>query len=404
MLSHAGRGVAALLALAMLLALGCASTPPPPPPTYNSAQLGSGSFSQAVDGFLLVLDASGSMSNYTHIGRTREARGYEIVNAVATSMIASIPELSFQSGVRSFGQGNCLPAAESSLLTGMSKFSRGSAQAAVDQIACSGGPSPLGSAFEAAITDFAEIGGKKAVIVVSDGLQMGSDDIRAAAQMHAETGACIYAVQVGDSPAGRAFLEKVVATANCGSVVSARELQDSRAMGDFVTMALLARSAARPTPPAPPADSDGDGVTDDKDKCPGTPRNAPVDENGCELEGVKTTEEGTWTVSGEVLFASNRAELRPEARRVLDQIADFLERNEAISVTIEGHTDSMGSEAHNQDLSQRRAQAAVDYIAGQGVAASRLGAVGKGESEPTAPNDTPENRAKNRRVEFIPSR
>jgi OOP family OmpA-OmpF porin len=234
---------------------------------------------------------------------------------------------------------------------------------------------------------------------------MGSHDIRAAAQMHAETGACIYAVQVGESEAGRAFLEKVVAAATCGKVVSARELQDSGAMADFVTMALLSRSAATSTPAQPkPADSDGDGVSDDKDKCPGTKRGAPVDADGCELADVQTSEEGTWRVSGEVLFGSNSAELRPEAQRVLSQIADFLQRNESIRVTIEGHTDSMGSEAHNQDLSQRRAQAAVDYIAAQGVAAARLSAVGKGESQPTAPNDTPENRAKNRRVEFIPSR
>jgi len=91
---------------------------------------------------------------------------------------------------------------------------------------------------------------------------------------------------------------------------------------------------------------------------------------------------------------------------VLDEAARILQENTSLQVTVEGHTDSIGTDAYNQKLSERRAQAVKQYLVSQGVAADRLETVGKGETAPIAPNttdagkDNPEGRAMNRRAEL----
>ena len=100
-----------------------------------------------------------------------------------------------------------------------------------------------------------------------------------------------------------------------------------------------------------------------------------------------------------VTFAFDRAEIRPASRAILDQAADRLRQCGRERLQVEGHTDSIGSDVYNQDLSERRARAVRDYLAGKGVGDGRISAVGYGESRPVATNDTPEGRALNRRVE-----
>ena len=84
----------------------------------------------------------------------------------------------------------------------------------------------------------------------------------------------------------------------------------------------------------------------------------------------------------------------------LDQVADVLSQYNQTYIDVYGHTDSMGSDAYNQSLSERRAQAVADYLASHGVVAARLGTRGYGETQPIASNDTEEGRAANRRVEI----
>jgi outer membrane protein OmpA-like peptidoglycan-associated protein len=145
-----------------------------------------------------------------------------------------------------------------------------------------------------------------------------------------------------------------------------------------------------PPPPPPPApkDSDGDGVFDDADQCPGTPAGAKVDARGCEeqliLRGVN--------------FEFGSAKLTPRDEQLLDSVATILAQRERFNVEVRGHTDNIGSEAFNLGLSQRRAESVRDYLISKGVPAERLTAVGKGLSDPIAPNDTEEGRALNRRV------
>ena len=103
-------------------------------------------------------------------------------------------------------------------------------------------------------------------------------------------------------------------------------------------------------------------------------------------------------VTRQVQFKLDSAELTDADKVTLDEVAANLTRLKFVSGTVVGHTDSSGSEAYNQKLSERRAQSVATYLEGKGIAVGRLAASGAGESEPIADNKTAEGRAQNRRV------
>jgi len=107
------------------------------------------------------------------------------------------------------------------------------------------------------------------------------------------------------------------------------------------------------------------------------------------------------TLSGSVLFASNRAVLLPEARTRLDQVAEVLLTTRERNLTVEGYTDSQGSVNYNLDLSQRRADAVRSYLVERGYQGDLIQAHGLGKGNPVADNASAEGRANNRRVEII---
>jgi outer membrane protein OmpA-like peptidoglycan-associated protein len=147
-----------------------------------------------------------------------------------------------------------------------------------------------------------------------------------------------------------------------------------------------------------PMDSDGDGVYDGIDQCPGTPAGTTVNALGC---AVLFKEEQKTIVLKDVNFEHDSADLTPQSTAFLDSVVVSMTRIVTeLRVEVAGHTDSTGSAASNQTLSQRRAQAVRDYLVRKGVEASRVIAKGYGESEPIADNTTPLGRAKNRRVEL----
>ena len=173
-----------------------------------------------------------------------------------------------------------------------------------------------------------------------------------------------------------------------------------------------------------PLDSDGDGVADYMDKCPDTPKGAPVDSSGCPLDsdgdgvadymdkcpgtpaGAKVDSDGCLQelTLRNVTFANNSAKLTAQAEGVLAPIAKVLKgRPDIKTVSVVGHTDSSGSESYNQKLSEARAQAVADYLSNAGVSAN-VTAKGMGESSPVASNATAEGRAQNRRVELSVSK
>ncbi|MDR5898363.1 OmpA family protein [Halomonas vilamensis] len=169
-----------------------------------------------------------------------------------------------------------------------------------------------------------------------------------------------------------------------------------------------------------PLDSDGDGVPDYRDQCPGTPAGVAVDAKGCPLDsdgdgvpdyrdqcpdtpaGVEVNALGcpeSLILEG-VNFEFDSAQLTSAARQELAIVGERLANNPGVRVSIEGHTDSVGSAAYNKELSQRRAESVASYLQQYGVDADRMMATGYGEERPIASNDTDEGRAENRRVEL----
>jgi len=104
-----------------------------------------------------------------------------------------------------------------------------------------------------------------------------------------------------------------------------------------------------------------------------------------------------------VNFAFNSSDIQPAARPVLDEAAEILKANPGVTVRVEGHTDSIGSDEYNQALSLRRAESVYRYLVNRGVDPERFRVEGFGESRPVASNNTEVGRAQNRRVELIPS-
>ena len=137
-----------------------------------------------------------------------------------------------------------------------------------------------------------------------------------------------------------------------------------------------------------PFDTDGDGVVDHKDECPATPEGLTVNKVGCP---VGTTLRLNFnTASAEILEASNY---------LVEKFSNFLKDNETYQVKIIGHTDSVGSNEYNMDLSMRRAASLKEALVKDGIEEKRLEASGEGELNPLETNDTPEGRAVNRRLE-----
>ena len=172
------------------------------------------------------------------------------------------------------------------------------------------------------------------------------------------------------------------------------------AIGAATGAMLCAEREAPPPAPTPCAtDADGDGVMGDSeagcpDQCPNTPAGVAVDPDGCPRKGE------TLLILEGVNFAFDSSQLTPESESILNQAVQALRDASTVTVRVEGHTDSIGTDQYNQGLSERRARAVVEYLVSQGIEPSRMEPAGYGESEPVASNETEEGRYKNRRVEF----
>lgn len=171
--------------------------------------------------------------------------------------------------------------------------------------------------------------------------------------------------------------------------------------------------------PPPPADTDGDGVIDPQDRCPGTPPNSKVDAVGCELDSdgdgvLDSADQCPGTLAGRrvdprgceikkeielrgVKFATDKADLLPESYPMLEDAIATLKKYPDLKIEVAGHTDDRGTAAHNQSLSQRRAETVEKYLKDGGVT-NELKAVGYGESQPLEDNATDAGRQANRRV------
>jgi OOP family OmpA-OmpF porin len=143
-----------------------------------------------------------------------------------------------------------------------------------------------------------------------------------------------------------------------------------------------------------PLDSDRDGVPDYLDKCPGTPIGTLVNKDGCPLPPEKVS------ITLAIEFDTGKADIKSKYHDEIGRVADFLKKYPQAQGVIEGHTDNLGGAAMNQKLSERRAQAVVNYLVQKyGIDPVRLSAKGYGMTRPIADNKTAQGRQENRRVE-----
>ena len=148
-----------------------------------------------------------------------------------------------------------------------------------------------------------------------------------------------------------------------------------------------------PKPKAAPKDSDNDGVIDALDQCPNTMAGAKVDSVGCMT-----------LVNLDINFDTNSAVIKNGYNPKIAQFASMLNQNPKLSATIEAHTDSDGSNAYNQKLSEKRADSTVEALKALKVNPAKIKAVGYGETKPVASNATKEGKAENRRVNAVLNR
>lgn len=120
-----------------------------------------------------------------------------------------------------------------------------------------------------------------------------------------------------------------------------------------------------------------------------------------EILQARPTDRGLVLTLGDTLFATGKSELKSGATVNLDRLTTFMNEYPQRTASIEGYTDSMGSDEMNQSLSQRRAEAVKGYLVGQGVSSTRLSASGRGENSPVADNESAAGRQQNRRVEVV---
>lgn len=374
---------ALVLLLVILMAISCASRKPVQKPTLPAShmilneKLQSGQYQPKVDNFLVILDTSGSM-NDSFKGKPKMVRAKDFI----CRLDQTIPDINLTGTIRILSQ---YFSNSNRLVYGTKSYNRGDLSKAITKLNV-GGMTPLGSAIKSGMEDLKSARGNMAVIVVSDGLDNYKTSVKSAQAMKAQYGdrVCIYTVLVGDDGGGRGWMAQIAQEGECGFAITALALSSNDKMFDFVTKVFLEKA------PVEIGDSDGDGMPDNLDKCPNTPKGAKVDERGC------------WVYETNVLFYRDSFKIRPEAHSMLNEAVAIMNKNSQIQIKIEGHTCDLGFDAYNQKLSENRAKAIMDYFVNRGVSINRMEMEGYGETRPVYPNNSKENRAKNRRVELSP--
>lgn len=221
------------------------------------------------------------------------------------------------------------------------------------------------------------------MIIISDGMDMGEKEMVAAEDLKARYGemVCIYTILIGNDSEGKKVMDHMAAAGTCGMAFNGDDLLDREKMVETVREIFLTHACP---------DSDGDGVCDVDDDCPGTKPGLKVDDRGC------------WdlVMLANVLFDFDKYVLKPEGVDVMNQVVDLLEKHPFLDLHISGHTDNFGSMAYNIKLSRRRALAGLNFLKNKGIDPKRMSISWHSYTIPVATNDNPAGRALNRRLEF----
>jgi len=313
-----------------------------------------------VDSFVLFVDYSGSMAMTNADAKLEKI---EMAKDLLAKMNEKIPALGYDSRLTTFAPTSKLYAgtydraamgkAIGSLRTGYDIFGR---------------LTPMGGGLQDIRPTLDALKGRIAVIVFSDGeSNVGANPVPVATELYNTFGGrlCFHTVSFADKAEGQATMDAIGKLSNCSVTASAMDLLGSEAALDkfvrdvFYDEVEIAEAAPAPAP-------------------------APVAE----------------VMPLRIHFDFDSAKIRDDMAPILDEAAEQIKARGG-SVTLEGHTCNIGSDAYNQGLSERRAASVKNYLSGQGISAGAMTTVGKGESMPKYDNNTDEGRKLNRRVEII---
>ena len=305
--------------------------------------------SAKIDNFVLFVDQSGSMYQmHSEAGEIKE----RLVKKLLGQMNEQIPRLGYKGGVYLFAPFEptmeMRPYERWAITTGISRIS--------DNQPVTGRLTPMGNGIADLSGVVKGLSGKTAVITFSDGGQnVGQDPEEATRTLLAgRSDVCVHVVSFADTPEGQETNRAVSKVGQGCSYAEGLELmRDGAKLDQFVRDIFCGAAKAK---------------------------------RKIVLRGVN--------------FDFDKSTIRSDGKSVLDEAIRTLKEEPGITVSVEGHTDSVGSDAYNQGLSERRANAVADHLAEGGVARRRMSTVGFGEAKPVASNETEDGRAQNRRVEF----
>jgi len=275
-------------ALTGFLLIACAAQKPLTPfdPYDLNPGLKNGKYTQKTDNFIMVLDASGSMAE-TYKGQKK----VDIAKNIAGRINMTLPQMKLAGALRVIGQSYGPIGRQTKLIYGLTDYSRQGLDQALQTVTFASGGTPLGPSIQgpagsAVSQDLKSAKGNIAAIVISDGIERDKSAIQAAKNVKAAFGdrLCIYPIVVGDSAQGIKLMEEIARIGECGFAVNADRIYSREDMAAYVENVFLAKAAPKEKKEAKVLDQDKDGVPDNLDRCPDTPRNVTVNRSGCPLD------------------------------------------------------------------------------------------------------------------------
>jgi OOP family OmpA-OmpF porin len=395
-----------------------------------------------IDNFIFLVDSSGSMGwEYKATGKTKITLAKEILS----DLNKHIPELGYVSSLETMAP--LMTYAEPAL------YDTASYGQAINMIPTDiltwgfiGNPTPLGEGLVAMDSIISCMPGSKALILVTDGgHNRGKEPVKAAQALyekhHPEL--CIHVVSLAQTAQEHKLVQDMASLSSCSATITYEELQNPDKRAAFIQKVFydVAKDSDHdgvmdtmdqcPNTPMGvavddrgcPFDADGDGVYDYMDQCPDTPEGVEVNESGCPLD---TDGDGVYdymdacpdtpadlsvdakgcplplAIDLGIEFDHDKAIINEKYHHKLEEVAQYLNRHPGLTVTVEGHTDSRGSAAYNQQLSVKRARNVAAYLTEKlGVDQSSIKVRGYGEERPVASNKTAQGRQQNRCVQIV---
>jgi len=334
---------------------------------------------QQIETLLVIFDATSTLNDQA-FGQKK----LDISKNILTMLNHELKNLEITSGLRTVAN-------TTQLACGLSRHNPHKFQMAVNDVTTAKGNISMSAAINAGKYDLKNASGNIAMIIISDGISCNNYALKSAEILASDLGSrlCLYTIRVGNHPKGSTYMKQLTEKASCGYPVAASKLNSKQAMKAYVQSIFFAASnAGLVEMDISGADADGDGVSNDVDKCNRTPDGAVVDADGC------------WNIQ-KIFFDWNKANVQFQYKQKLLDAAKVFKANPYLRVELQGHADNTGTAVYNNALSEQRAKNVEKVLIQGGVSDNQLSTKGFGSTKPAFPNDSKENRAMNRRVEAV---